>query len=319
MPTALDPDAATGCLLALALGDALGAPFEGRAQVDPSEVDRLAAGDGELRWTDDTHMALTLAEALVADGPTIDPQQLGDRFASAYRREPWRGYGSGPPQVFALAARGWSYPEAAASLFSGSGSFGNGGAMRCAPAAIAGFPDALTIGELAADQAGVTHSHPEGRDGAVLLATVVGLALATPADEPLQLQALELDEIDLRSRALRTAWHRLQHNAGQDGPAAPPDLAALAERFGTSVAARASVPAAVAVALSGGEDVLAAIRAAVSLGGDTDTVAAMAATITGAHLGVSAIPAHLLARLEARQRIARSALALVEMVHARQR
>ncbi|MFO7779793.1 MAG: ADP-ribosylglycohydrolase family protein [Nitriliruptoraceae bacterium] len=320
MPAAPEPDDAIGCLLGLALGDALGAPFEGRARVDPSEVDRLVAGIGDLRWTDDTHMALTLARALAAHGLTIDTEQLGDRFAAAYQREPWRGYGSGPPQVFALAARGCSYPEAAARLFGGGGSFGNGGAMRCAPVAIAGFPDTVAIGELAAEQARVTHSHPEGLDGAVLLATVVGLALATPADQPLQLTAAELDVTNLRSPALQAAWRRLLAAAGHPdgGPPSPADeLLALAEGFGTSVPARESVPAAVAIALGGGDGVVEVIRAAISLGGDTDTVAAMAGAITGAHLGAAAIPSQLLARLEAREGITGSALALVEAVRSR--
>jgi poly(ADP-ribose) glycohydrolase ARH3 len=319
MPPPLDPDAAIGCLLGLALGDALGAPFEGRTRVEPSELDRLIGGAGDLRWTDDTHMALTLAAALVAQGLPIDPEALGERFADAYHREPWRGYGSGPPRVFALAARGRSYREAAASLFGGGGSFGNGAAMRCAPAAIAGFPDTAAIAELAASQATVTHSHAEGLDGAVLLASIVGLALGTPADQPLRLSAAGLEVSLLRSRALRTAWARLQ--AATPGPgvgASPTDLLALAEGFGTSVAARESVPAAIAIALSrDGDGLLATIRAAVGLGGDTDTVAAMAGAITGAHLGAAAIPEHLLARLEAGDRITGTALALVEAVRRR--
>jgi poly(ADP-ribose) glycohydrolase ARH3 len=40
------------------------------------------------------------------------------------------------------------------------------------------------------------------------------------------------------------------------------------------------------------------IASAVSLGGDVDTVAAMAGAISGAHLGVASLPAHLLGRLE---------------------
>ncbi len=318
MPSSPDPDAAVGCLLGLALGDALGAPFEGRTRVDPGELDRLVAGTGGLRWTDDTHMALVLAEALVDRGLTIDPEELGDRFAEAYHREPWRGYGSGPPQVFALAARGRSYREAAASLFGGGGSFGNGAAMRCAPAAIAGFPDTVATGELATVQAMVTHTHPEGVDGAVLLASVVGLALATPADEPLDLGVADLEGSDLRSHAMRTAWARLRAAAPRPGgPEARSEAGALAEGFGTSVAARASVPAAIAIALGGGDDLLAPLRAAIGLGCDTDTVAAMTGAITGAHLGASAIPARLSSRLEARERITASALALVEAVRSR--
>jgi poly(ADP-ribose) glycohydrolase ARH3 len=319
MPPALDPEAAIGCLLGLALGDALGAPFEGRTRVDPSEPERLIAGARDLRWTDDTHMALVLAAALASEGLTIDPEQLGVRFADAYHREPWRGYGSGPPEVFALAARGRSYREAAASLFDGVGSFGNGAAMRCAPVAIAGFPDTRAIAALAAAQGTVTHNHPEGLDGAVLVASVVGLALRTPADQPLRLSATGLEVSLLRSRALGTAWARLQAAAPEPGVgASPTDLLALAEGFGTSVAARESVPASIAIALGqGGDGFLATIRAAIGLGGDTDTIAAMAGAIVGAHLGAAAIPEHLLARLEARDRITRTGLALVEAVRSR--
>ena len=39
-------------------------------------------------------------------------------------------------------------------------------------------------------------------------------------------------------------------------------------------------------------------RRAILLGGDTDTIAAMAGALSGAYLGVDAIPAELLRRLE---------------------
>jgi len=42
--------AARGALLGVALGDALGAPFEGRHGIDPAAVDELIASDGILRW-----------------------------------------------------------------------------------------------------------------------------------------------------------------------------------------------------------------------------------------------------------------------------
>jgi len=77
------------------------------------------------------------------------------------------------------------------------------------------------------------------------------------------------------------------------------------------------VPSAVAVALHAPHDVLATVRTAIGLGGDTDTVAAMAAAITGAHLGVDALPDRLLARLEARDRIADTATALARAAAAK--
>lgn len=178
------------------------------------------ASSARLRWTDDTHMALTLAQVLRDANGTLETQQLGDAFAAAYAVEPWRGYGAGPPQVFALASRGMTYVEAAGSLFGRSGSFGNGAA------------------ELAGD-----------------------------------------------------------------------DLAAVALRIGTGVAARESVPAAVA-ALLDGEDVASTLVAAVRLGGDTDTIAAMAGAMAGAAYGASTIPDRLLARLEALDELEALATAL---------
>ncbi len=54
-----------GALLGGAVGDALGAPFEGRATVEPAEVARHLRRLGTLVYTDDTQMTLGLAESLV--------------------------------------------------------------------------------------------------------------------------------------------------------------------------------------------------------------------------------------------------------------
>ena len=57
-----------GCLLGLALGDALCAPYEG------GTVERLVwkflgkAKSGKHRWTDDTQMSLDLANSLIEMG-----------------------------------------------------------------------------------------------------------------------------------------------------------------------------------------------------------------------------------------------------------
>lgn len=89
-------DRFTGCLLGLALGDALGAPFEG----GPIEraVWRIIGRtrDGRMRWTDDTQMSLDLAESLVANR-ALDLDDLAARFAKSYR---WsRGYGPGAAKL----------------------------------------------------------------------------------------------------------------------------------------------------------------------------------------------------------------------------
>ncbi len=118
-----------GCLLGLALGDALGAPHEG------GPIERLVWGvigrtrRWERRWTDDTQMSLDLAESLVANGG-VDQGDLARRFARSYR---WsRGYGAGTRRVLRAIARGTDWP-AASRVGHPEGSYGNGAAMR-APA-----------------------------------------------------------------------------------------------------------------------------------------------------------------------------------------
>jgi poly(ADP-ribose) glycohydrolase ARH3 len=150
----------------------------------------------------------------------------------------------------------------------------------------------------------VTHTHPEGRDGAVLLACAVHVALGTPPDRALPGPPPDVRE-HLRSAAFRTALARLA------SPAPGHERLAQARTFGTPLAARTSVPAAIAVALAHGDDVVAAIRAAVGLGGDTDTVAAMAGAVVGAHVGADAFPPEPLSRLERRETIEASADRLV--------
>lgn len=301
-------DRLTGALLGTALGDAAGAPFEGTTSPVADRVDAWLGADGQLRWTDDTHMALALAASLIATGGRVDPQHLGDTFARAYAEEPWRGYGSGPPQVFARAARGEPYVEAAAALFGGSGSLGNGGAMRAAPVAIVGCPDLAEVARLARAQAAVTHAHPEGQDGAVLVAG--GICAIVGVED---LRAGPVDALEQVGQHLRTAELRDPLDALVGVVRSGGDLDEAMAGRSTDVTAAGSVPAAVASFLLGGDSVVDVIRSAILLGGDTDTVAAMAGALAGAAYGASSIPAALLDRLEARDDVLRLAGQLIEV------
>jgi poly(ADP-ribose) glycohydrolase ARH3 len=299
---------ARGVLLGSALGDALGAPFEGRQHVERAQVEAWRDAHGPLRWTDDTHMALTLGHHLADDPGLVDAEALGRAFARAYAAEPWRGYGAGPPRVFALVEEGWTFVGAAGSLFDGAGSYGNGAAMRVAPVGL--LPAATDPGEaarLAAVQARVTHTHPDAVDGATVVAQVVAALL-------------DADEVDAEVvvEVVTGVTSRLVDGPVRDGLAgvlevarAGGDASVAARRCGTGVAAAASVPAAVA-ALLGGDGPVQVVTTAISLGGDTDTIAAMAGAMAGAAWGLRGVPSALLERLEARDELERLAAALVE-------
>jgi len=93
VPVRTEIDRARGALLGTFVGDALGMPFEGvePARV-PEHLEMLDARRGRGTYTDDTQMAIALAESLLDHGG-VDARALGRAFAGAY--DPRRGYGSG--------------------------------------------------------------------------------------------------------------------------------------------------------------------------------------------------------------------------------
>jgi ADP-ribosylglycohydrolase len=291
-----------GCLLGLALGDALGAPHEG------GPVERLVwriigtTRSGKRRWTDDTQMSMDLAESLIARG-TLDADDLAARFAGSYR---WsRGYGRGAAKLLKRIARGADWRQANRSVFP-QGSYGNGGAMR---APIVGLFYAARPDELAAAarlSASITHAHPLGIEGAVLIATAT--ALAARSRRPLEIlagAASPCREQPFLTR-LGSATNWLQ--AGSE-PGAPE----VSRQLGNGIAASESCVTAVYSAVRFLErPYLEMLTFVASCGGDVDTISAMAGAVWGAANGAARLPAGHLAALEQRERLAAVARALYE-------
>jgi ADP-ribosylglycohydrolase len=154
----------------LALGDAFGQTlFAPAFLIDPMLAERVNGFEGPWPYTDDAAMASAVHDELAASG-SIDPASLADRFAAEYAREPWRGYGGGMHRLFERRGAGVDWEVAAHMLFEGSGSFGNGAAMRVAPlgAYFADADDATLVAQ-ARQSALPTHTHHEGVAGAVAM------------------------------------------------------------------------------------------------------------------------------------------------------
>ncbi len=285
-----------GALLGVAVGDALGAPFEGSAPGSGSVL-AAAAAPGPWRYTDDTLMTIGLAESLL-ERNGFDGVHMAARFAADYRAEPWRGYGPGPPRVFRLVDAGAPWKTAAQTLFGGAGSFGNGGAMRVAPAALLAFADPVGVTALAADTARITHAHRYGIEGAELQAAAVAALLRSPGEQALDGAAL-LAEVrgTARSDVYRAAYDAVAALL----PAAPRQQ--VVATLGNGIEAFRSVPTALYAFLRHTAAFEEAIEYAVSLGGDTDTIAAMTGALAGARLGEDAIPAEWRERVEGGERL----------------
>jgi poly(ADP-ribose) glycohydrolase ARH3 len=285
-----------GSLIGTGLGDALGAGLEGWHLVDEAEVRLLAGKRDTLTYTDDTHMMIGVAESLIAK-KGFDGEHMARTFMDNYAREPYRGYGPGPPRVFRLIQSGESWDQAAAKLY-GGGSFGNGAAMRIAPVGVLYYDDPTQMKATTLRSSQITHAHELGKEGAVLQACAVALAVAAdPAAE------LRTDEFLMslctvvQQQAFQEKLGKLRELLGK------PDRVQVVEQLGHGVEALDSVPAAVYSFLSHPNSFEKAVTYAISLGGDTDTIGAMTGAITGAYLGIEAIPREWQERLENREYI----------------
>jgi poly(ADP-ribose) glycohydrolase ARH3 len=283
VPVRAEIDRARGALLGTFVGDALGMPFEGVAPAAiPDRLTMLDARLGRGTYTDDTEMAIALAESLLERG-SIDAQALGRAFADAH--DPRRGYGAGTTEVLRLVRSGLHPHEAAGSLFGGEGSQGNGAAVRVAPLAVRYADARAALAQAARQSARVTHAHPLAVDAAVVQAAAIAAALRGEA--PLDAALAAATTAELRGRLTKAA--RLLDSGLQ-----PPDLAYA---LGNRPTGHQSVPAAIYSAAAH-ESVEVAITFAVRCGGDTDTLGAMSGAVAAARTGASAIPSHWLDALE---------------------
>lgn len=297
----------SGAMVASALGDAIGElAFWSH---DEAALRSKVAQARVLRYTDDTAMSIGLAQSIIQIG-RLDIQYLGDTFRDNFKREPWRGYASGPAKIFSLVERqGMSYTEAAHSLFSGQGSFGNGAAMRIAPVGLF-YYNAANLYEKVRASAIVTHAHPIGVDGAAVLALAIAQALKLDPQEPFPFEHLCQGLIDFaRTKEIRNKMKLVESLVAAEVP--PPEAS---RHLGRSAAAHESMPFAIFSFLRYPRSFEACLFCAVLHGGDRDTLGAMACAVSGAYLGLKAIPQVWQEKLENHQQIETLALQLFDKV-----
>jgi poly(ADP-ribose) glycohydrolase ARH3 len=287
-------DRFTGCLLGLALGDAIGAPFEGSP---PGKRD-LSHLPPVLRYTDDTEMAMGVAESLSEVGG-LDEEHLARTFVRNFHAG--RGYGPGTVAVLGLIEKGVPWLQANRAVFP-QGSFGNGAAMRAAPLGLFFYADPRRLREATYGASSVTHDHPLAKEGALIVTFAVSQIIRekTPGEVLGGLTGLvESEAYQQKLRALRELLE------GEEE-----DVDAVVSRLGHGVEAVQSAPTALYAFLRYGRDYLRTVRFCVSLGGDTDTISAMAGALSGAATGEGGLPGEFLERLEDGDRIRDLALAL---------
>ena len=235
------------------------------------------------RWTDDTAMALEIV-ANLREFSEINPDALARGFARRFAADPLCGYGAGMHELLPKLETG-DWRDEAGALFGGTGSFGNGAAMRAAPIG-AYFADAP---ELAAQNAAlsaiVTHSHPEGVAGAVAVAMAACFA-AQQAETPRSRRQFIGDILPfLEDSEVKDS---VRHARGALDEAFSVVVPFLGN--GSSISAPDTVPFCLWCAAHQLDDFAEAMWLTVAGLGDRDTTCAIVGGIVGARVGVDGIP-----------------------------
>ncbi len=175
-------DRAIGALLGLAIGDAVGTTLEFKARDTYQPItDMVGAGPFGLKpgeWTDDSAMALALADSLQSKDD-LDEQDLMRRFVD------WRDRGT-----YSCTGRCFDIGIAtnrALTLWKKTGdphcgstdpqTAGNGSLMRLSPVAIRFWNNRPKLRDVAARQSRTTHGAPEAVDACVAFAEMLADAI----------------------------------------------------------------------------------------------------------------------------------------------
>ncbi len=274
-----------GCLLGLAIGDAIGTTVEFRPRGSFKPLtDMVGGGPFHLQagqWTDDTSMALCLATSLVeCNGfDALDQMERYCRWAET-------GY---------LSSTGWCFDightvrsalrrfRQTGNPFAGSSdpnSAGNGCIMRLAPIPMFFFPDFDAAERFAAESSRTTHGAAECIDACRLFARIICRALAgKPKDEVVLGDRKTFVGSEKIVAIARGAYQKKSEGEIRGSGYVVDCLEAALWCF---------------VHTHSFQD---AVLTAANLGDDADTTAAVCGQLAGAYYGASQIPAAWIERL----------------------
>jgi ADP-ribosyl-[dinitrogen reductase] hydrolase len=280
-----------GCLLGLAVGDAVGTTVEFKPRDTFEPVTDMTGGVPfgvpAGAWTDDTSMALCLATSLLEKNG-FDAQDQMERYWRWYKE----GYLSSIGRCFDIG----NTTQIALEEFHITGdpmsgridpyAAGNGSIMRLAPVVMLYYPDLEAVLHYSAKSSRTTHATLECLEACQILAGVIYRAFEGKKKADV---LVERDLIPLTSEALKEIsfgdYFEKAESQIQGTGYVVQSLEAALWSFWTT------------------DSFEAAILQAVNLGDDADTTAAVCGQVAGAFYGETGIPQHWLEKLVMRAEI----------------
>lgn len=289
-----------GCLLGLAIGDAVGTSVEFMPRGSfPPVTDMTGGGPFKLeagQWTDDTSMALCLAQSLL-DKDGFDPADQLDKYLLWHQE----GYYSSNGRCFDIGNTTWkglmAYKDSGVALMDDTDEYsaGNGCVMRLAPVPMFFAADREKAIHFSGQSSRTTH----GAKQAILCSQLFGEILLNAFNGLDKKQILthtgsfpEYPKIDQIARGAYITKSR------------------------DEIRGNGYVVTALEAALWSFErtdNYRDAILTAVNLGEDTDTTAAICGQVAGAYYGLAGIPSEWVEKVAMREKI----LDLAERIYAK--
>jgi ADP-ribosyl-[dinitrogen reductase] hydrolase len=292
-----------GCLVGLAVGDALGAPAEFLKE------HQVAKAFGVLRdfhdspeydageFTDDTSMALALAEAII-DAGTVDAESISEAFIR-WMRTDGRGIGGLTYQALRLIEKGSSPIDAGLKAWESTDrtSAGNGAVMRCAPVGLLHWRNQGMLIHDSLLTSRITHYDPRCCWSCVAVNSAIAAMLRD--EEPFD---AALKAVAGQCRELEYALHDSQT-----------DGLGVMDLDGSDMGYTLLTTQAAFAALREHDSFEQGVISMVHKGGDADTNAAVAGALLGARYGLSAIPSRWVDELEGLERVLAAADGLFKL------
>ena len=299
---ALSKDKFRGSLLGLAVGDALGTTLEFKLPGAFEPIDDMVGGGPfglEVgQWTDDTSMALCLAESLLVS----KGMDLGDQ-CETYLRWWLEGHLSVTGECFDIgntvrsALQSYRVTGTGASGSMDRMAAGNGSIMRLAPVPLFYAADPVSAVEQSAESSRTTHGATEAVDACRLLCSLILGAIRGYSKEDLlfgsdayEVSGLRLSELEPRIRSIADGDYREAESSTIRG------TGYVVESL------RAAL-----WAFHRGKNFREGALLAVNLGDDADTTGAVYGQLAGAYYGQEGIPSEWLNKLAWKDRIKKTA------------
>lgn len=295
-------------LTGLAVGDALGMPFETQHYLS----DAILNWDGNSfqasafhnlspgQWTDDTQMSLCLTESLL-EWKRYNPRDIAQRYLAWYQSGQHRGMGNTTRQAIQRLEQG--YPSSQSGVL---GAEGNAPAMRAAPIGLFYRNRLSTLQVVAWEEAQITHKSEAAQDGETAVALGVALlARGTPKAELLD-DLLDTMRHGAVRRRLAETLKLVKEQSYLRTDRVP---FYVAENFDVGARIIDTVASSFFI-LAVTSDYGTAVQTAIRAGGDTDTRAAIVGGLAGTVYGFEQVQPYL-AQVEYSETLRRLELQLI--------